>query len=103
MSLSCPPRRVSDALGRPGEGVHAWRLPLAPGFDVAAFDVLLTAGAALLVAGVSARKNRSPARALAVFVVAFIVLVALGAVAHRALCVGTALNKKLGLAPPRRD
>lgn len=72
--------KYSGALGKPGEGVHSARL-----FGLAIFDVLLTAGAAWLVA----------ARADVSFLVVFFILLLIGILLHEAFCVRTALNTAL--------
>jgi uncharacterized membrane-anchored protein len=79
--------QVTDALGRPGVGIHAHRT-----FGLATVDVLAT----LAVAAAFAAASRTPFwRA---FAVTFAALVVLGVVAHVAFRVPTALNKALGLA-----
>jgi hypothetical protein len=94
--MPCPSESVRNALGRPGEGGHAWRIPLGPNFDVAGVDVLLTAGIAALIArALPKRKNR-----LLAFFIIFVILILAAVGIHRAFCVNTALNKKLGLGVP---
>jgi hypothetical protein len=87
--------RYKDALGAPGEGVHAWRL--GPGGGFAAADVLLTGAAAALIA----QKAPAGARPLAAVAV-FVLLLIAGVAAHWLFCVDTALNRALGLAAPRK-
>lgn len=79
--------QVTDALGKPGVGVHAHRT-----LGLATVDVLAT----LAVAAALAAASKAPFwRAFAFSTAA---LVALGVVAHVAFRVPTALNKALGLA-----
>lgn len=88
--------RFRHALGRPGEGAHAPRVPLTgavvPG-GLALVDVLLTVAAAY-----------GASRAAGVpFVTALLVLVVVAVVAHAAFCVPTALNVALGIATNRDE
>lgn len=86
-----------DALGRPGEGVHAWRIGAAHGArdGIAGTDLLLTAGAAYLLSR-STKRGATTAGFLVVFIVLLLAAVAI----HRLFCVDTALNRALGLAAP---
>ncbi len=79
----------SELLGKPGEGVHAWRLfPTAfDGRGVAGVDVLITVGAAAAFA------TRRKANALAWFIVALLVLLASSVALHSAFCVDTPLTQ----------
>lgn len=79
--------QVTDALGRPGVGVHAHRT-----FGLATVDVLAT----LAVAAAFAFASRAPF--WKAFALSTSVLIALGVVAHVAFRIPTALNKALGLA-----
>lgn len=72
-------RFAADIAGRPREGVHKWRIPI---LDWALFDTLLTVAAALALG-----RGRVCAS-----VVWLLVLLAVGAVLHRVLCVRTALS-----------
>jgi hypothetical protein len=69
--------RHRDALGRPGEGAHGWRVA-----GVAGFDVLLTLAAAGGVAAL-AKKN---------FWAVLLVLLLAGTFLHAAFCVPTPLT-----------
>ncbi len=77
--------------------MHSWRVP--PG--LAAVDVIATAGAAFFLTA-ALRPRAAAARSCAAFAVAYalvlIALVCVGAAAHRAFCVDTALNCWLGIA-----
>lgn len=84
MPLFCAYR---DALGRPGQGVHAPRLG-----PYAAVDLGLTAAAAYALAGPEPTVGRFAAAAAALLVLAVVF--------HWAFCVDTALARQLGLAPP---
>jgi hypothetical protein len=99
---SCPPAAIRDALGRPREGVHAWRVPLAPGLDVAGVDLLATAGlAAAITGGLAARRRvRGPAPLALAYLAVLVILLVVAVGLHRAFCVNTALNVRLGLAVP---
>jgi len=93
--------QFKNALGAPGEGSHAWRIGGKRGTraGVAGSDLLLTAGAALLLSRVTF-KSRG---ALAGFFIVFVILMILAVAVHRLFCVDTALNVALGLgrgAPP---
>ena len=77
-----------DALGKPGEGIHSWRVP--PG--LAGFDLLLTAGAALLLS------HTLLSGTVVSFLIALVILIVIAVIVHRAFCVNTALNTWLGLA-----
>jgi hypothetical protein len=83
--------KYRDALGKPGEGVHAWRIG-----GLAATDLLMTAAAAFLLSR-TAFKAQPP---LIGFLVIFVILIVAAVAIHRAFCVDTALNRCLGLAPP---
>ncbi|NBN99143.1 MAG: hypothetical protein EBV19_07905 [Flavobacteriia bacterium] len=86
MGLLC---KYKDVLGRPSEGVHAWRV-----FDIAIVDVALTLVAAALIAAYFHLPLWQPA--LALFV--------LGIIAHRVFCVRTTVDKWLTrlLTAPKR-
>lgn len=81
--------KYKDALGKPGQGAHSWRLG-----GLAGVDLLLTAGAALLISQAASGGCGS----LAGFLVVFIILMIIAVVVHRAFCVDTALNRKLGIS-----
>lgn len=74
--MSCPSSSILDAFGKPGEGVHETRIG-----PFAAFDVILTAGAALIF--------------FDHYILAFILLVFIGILVHYQLCINTALNVAL--------
>lgn len=79
--------QVTDALGKPGLGIHAHRT-----FGLATVDLVATLAAAFAIAAAS----RAPFwRALAISVTSLFVL---GVAAHAAFRVPTALNRALGLA-----
>ena len=69
-----------DALGKPGKGVHSYRL-----FGVAIVDVLLTILAAMLIAYFSKYD----------FYKILIALFILGIILHRLFCVRTTVDKLL--------
>jgi hypothetical protein len=69
-----------DALGKPGKGIHSYRL-----FGVAIVDVLFTVLAAMLIAYFS-KYN---------FVKILIFLFLLGIILHRLFCVRTTVDKLL--------
>lgn len=85
--ISVEMAQVTDALGRPGIGVHAHRT-----FGLATVDVVATLAAAAALAAAS------KARFIPALAVSAAALLALGVVAHVAFRVPTALNKALGLA-----
>lgn len=92
--------KYRDALGRPGEGVHSWRVP--PG--IAGADLLLTAGVAFLLSRVAFTSYGS----VVAFLIVFVILIIAGIALHTIFCVDTALNRYLGLTksfegPPRRQ
>lgn len=72
--------KYSDIFGRPGEGVHAYRV-----FDLAIVDVLLTIFAAFFLSKLTGHE---------VAPIMF-VLFLLGIVAHRLFCVRTTIDKLL--------
>jgi hypothetical protein len=69
-----------DALGKPGQGIHSYRL-----FGVAIVDVLFTIFAAIIIAYFS-KYN---------FVKILISLFILGIILHRLFCVRTTVDKLL--------
>jgi hypothetical protein len=73
----------SDIFGRPGEGAHSIRVG---GF--AAVDLLLTAGAAVLI-----KKTVFSDKSSWLYLLIFIVLMICAIVLHKVFCVNTALNK----------
>ena len=87
MGLLC---KYKDVLGRPSEGVHAWRV-----FDIAIVDVTLTLVAAALIAAYFHLPLWQPALALFVS----------GIIAHRLFCVRTTVDKWLTrlLTEPKRE
>ena len=84
--------KYKDVFGKPGEGSHAWRLG-----GLAGADLLLTAGAALLLSRTAFRSSPMWAS----FLIVFIILILLAVGVHRLFCVDTALNRMLGLSPPQ--
>jgi hypothetical protein len=74
--------QYKNALGKPDEGIHSWRVG---GF--AAADVLLTGGLALLVS-----KGLLKSSNIAVFMLVFITLVLIAVLIHEEFCVNTKLN-----------
>ena len=74
--------QYSGLLGEPGRGAHSARVG-----GLAAVDLLLTAGLALLVATRRPRGSR-----VAWFVLLVLVLILIGIAAHEAFCVNTRLN-----------
>ena len=95
--------KYKNAFGKPGEGAHAWRLGGERGTrdGVAGSDLLLTAGAAFLISRFTSKKLRQYPP-LASFFIVFIILMVVAVAVHRAFCVDTALNRKLGLGGPTR-
>ena len=95
--------RYKDIAGKPGEGAHAWRIGGAYGTrdGVAGTDLLLTAGAAFLISRFTSNKLRQYPP-LASFFIVFILLMIVAVALHRAFCVDTALNRKLGLGGSTR-
>lgn len=93
--------KYKDALGKPGEGAHAWRIPLGfgPPKGVAGTDLIMTGAAALLLSQF-AFKTLNP---LVSFIIVFIILIVVGIAAHRAFCVDTALNQWLGVTDQSSD
>ena len=81
--------KYKDALGKPGEGTHAWRIG-----GLAGTDLLLTAGAAFLLSRATF-KSYGP---FISFLIVFIILMVIAVALHCAFCVDTALNRRLGLA-----
>jgi hypothetical protein len=71
---------IKNALGRPKEGVHSWRI-----FDIAIVDVALTLVAAWLIARYMEVPLWQPA----------LILFVLGIIAHRAFGVRTTVDKWL--------
>lgn len=94
--------KYKDIAGKPGLGAHAWRIGGAYGTrdGVAGTDLLLTAGAAFFISRFTSDKLRQ-CPPLASFFIVFITLMLIAAAVHRAFCVDTALNRKLGLGGPR--
>lgn len=92
--------KYKDALGEPGKGVHSWRIGGTRGSSrdgIAGADLLLTVGAAFLISR-TAFKHYSH---LASFLIVLIILMVFAVASHRAFCVDTTLNRKLGLSPPK--
>lgn len=85
-SHSWPLCKYRNMFGKPGEGVHAYRL-----FGVAIVDVVMTLAIALLVARFALRWPIASWRTLALVAAFF----ALGVVAHRVFCVRTAVDRAL--------
>jgi hypothetical protein len=75
-------RRLSDAFGLPGEGVHKYRIG-----GLAAVDLLATGGAAFLVSRFALGRHD-----LAACAVVFIILVIAAIAIHEAFGVNTRLN-----------
>ena len=72
--------RFKDIFGKPREGVHALRIPV---LDIALVDTLLTLAAALLISKLFQSS----------FLWTFLILLVVGVIVHRMLCVDTRLNK----------
>lgn len=86
--------KYKDALGEPGKGVHKWRVPPGKG-GFAAADLLMTGAAALLLSRtIPSAKAMNP---FASFFIIFLILMIVAIIVHRAFCVDTELNKRLGL------
>jgi H+/Cl- antiporter ClcA len=90
-----------DVLGKPGEGVHAWRTPSVLGLPgLAAGDLLGTLGIALVAAWFLVHRSKDDwrwadfARKTAIL---FVLLWAVGIFLHWLFCVPTPLNKMLGI------
>ena len=82
--MACALSAYSEILGRPGEGLHAWRIP---GTNTAAVDTALT----LALAWALARFSEVP------LVVALLAVFALGLLAHAVFGVPTQAVQWLGL------
>ena len=93
--------KYKDLAGKPGEGVHAWRLGGTRGTreGVAGVDLLVTAGAAFLIS--RAMLNNSPP--LASFLIVFIILLLVGVASHAAFCVDTTINRALNLSVAKKQ
>jgi hypothetical protein len=93
--------KYKNAFGKPGEGAHAWRIGGERGTrdGVAGSDLLLTAGAAFLISRFPFKQHPP----LASFFIVFVILMVVAVAVHRAFCVDTALNRKLGLGGPSRS
>ena len=76
--------RFKDALGVPGQGVHALRIP---GTNAAAVDVLLSLGLVWFLAAVP----KMP------ITLAFLLVFGLALVAHLVFCVSTSSTRLFGL------
>lgn len=74
-----------DALGRPGEGIHAWRV--GSGEGLAGADLLMTAAAAGAIVALSGELTAFR------FALAFVVLVIVSVAVHLAFCVDTPLTR----------
>lgn len=74
--------RYKNALGRPREGVHKYRIPI---LDIAAADTLLTVLLALVVSKIFKVS----------FLWSFIATILLGIILHKLFCVETTINKKI--------
>lgn len=87
--------KYRDALGKPEEGAHAWRVG-----GLAGVDLLLTAGGALALsrAGLGPRLGAGAAAEAASVFAVFVILIIVAIAVHRLFCVDTALNRRLGLA-----
>lgn len=72
--------KYKDLFGKPGEDVHAYRIPI---INLAVVDVAVTVAAAY---GISKYYNIS-------FCVMIIILFIIGIVSHKIFCVDTQLNK----------
>jgi hypothetical protein len=77
--------KYSNALGAPGQGLHAPRVA-----GLAAVDLLGTAGLAYLVTRYGLRHTSAFA-----FALVFVILVLVGVLLHEAFCVDTRLNAAL--------
>ena len=69
-----------DALGKPGEGVHAYRV-----FDIAIVDVIMMIIAAIFISKATAQR----------FAPVLFILFLSGILMHRAFCVETTIDKLL--------
>ena len=76
----CIFKEFKDILGKPGEGLHSYRL-----FDIAIIDVLLTILLAFLISYIF---NFS-------FLIVLLILFLLGMILHRLFCVRTTIDKLL--------
>jgi hypothetical protein len=72
--------KYKDILGKPGEGVHSFRI-----FNIAIVDVLLTILAAYILSILT--KNN--------FIYSLIFMFILGIISHRLFCVRTTIDKLL--------
>jgi hypothetical protein len=90
MSKQCPFFRGKDLGGKPGTGVHAWRLggPRGTTQGLAGFDFMLTVVAA---GGLTALMRCKWYWSIPVF----IILWAVGVVFHRLFCVSTPVTRRL--------
>ena len=77
--------KYKDIFGKPGEGIHAYRIPV---INLATVDVAVVVATAY---GISQYCSIS-------FYVMIVILFIIGIVAHKVFCVNTQLNKYLGLA-----
>jgi len=85
--------KYRDIFGKPGEGLHSWRVG-----GLAGVDLLITAGAAFALSRAIPGLS-FPGSSLAKFLVTLIILIVAAVGVHYAFGVETALNKKLGLVP----
>lgn len=74
----------ADVFGKPGTGLHSYRL-----YDFAVVDVLLTIALAVLITSAFPQRHRDK------FIVVLILCFLLGIVSHRLFCVRTTLDKLL--------
>lgn len=95
--------KYKDALGKPGEGVHEWRVLKSETFPkgLAGADLLMTAAAAALLTWGGAFRGASGGNVLIAFLIVFIILMVVAIGLHRAFCVNTALNQTLDLSSKR--
>jgi hypothetical protein len=76
--------KYKDLFGKPNEGLHSYRLP---GLDLAALDVILTFFVGLIIWGFATNKKS--------FFQIMVILILIGIILHRLLCVRTKIDKFL--------
>jgi len=82
--------QYKDALGKPNEGVHSYRL-----FGVAIVDLSLTLIGSIILSYFIYGASAKSGSLFHSFLIIFIILIILGIIAHRLFCVNTTLNMKI--------
>jgi hypothetical protein len=75
--MYCPLQRFQNALGKPGKGIHSWRIG-----GLAGADILMTVAAAGVLS-LGTKKS---------FLLILLLLFVTGIALHRVFCVNTALS-----------